>query len=318
LRDHVELDEEVMELFRIDTKYVHYFPESMYRTEPNGDRVFRDEWGTDWRKRADGIYFDWDNRIFENQPFEDIRWPVEIVSEEQLTVMAEQARNLHENTDKSVFCDYVGNCVFERAWYLRGLENFMVELLTDEDFCRRYLDRILEIQISAYERIIERMGEYLEGFFVIDDMGMQRGPIISPDLYRKMIKPCHKALCDFLHQKDMRVIFHSCGSVAELIPDFIEAGIDALNPLQLSADNMDPVYLKKEFGRDVVFWGGGINTQATLAFGSPVEVREEVYRRMDVLAKDGNYVFTAEHCIQPNTPVENILALFEAVNSYPV
>lgn len=317
LRDHVLLDTEVLELFQIDTEFVRAFPDHMYRTEPSGDRVFRDEWGVEWRRKADGLYFELDNRIFGGDAkICEMDWPEEILTEEQLQDMEQQATRLEAGTDRAVFCDYVGPAVFERAWYMRGLDTFLMELLTDEEFIHAYLARILDLQIAAYDRIIQRMGDKIDGFLVIDDVAMQTGPLISPDTYRTAIKPFHRRLFDHLHAADKLVIYHSCGSVTELIPDFIEAGIDALNPLQLSADNMDPVFLKKEFGKDIVFWGGGVSTQGTLEFGSPKDVRKEVSQRMEILADGGGYVFSAEHCIQPNTPVENILALFEAVNSF--
>lgn len=316
LRDHVLLDPKIIELFQVDTAFVRSFPGNMYRTEANGDRVFKDEWGTDWRKKSDGIYYEWDNAVFADTPFEEMDWPNEIITEEQVLELESQAEYLNTFTDRAIFCDYVGPAMFERSWYLRGLDTFMIELLTEKYFVHRYLEKILELQLSAYEKIIDVMGSKLEGFFIIDDVAMQSGPLIAPDIYREMIKPYHKRLFDFIHKAGKIVIYHCCGSATNLIPDFIDAGIDALNPLQLSAENMDPVFLKKEYGKDIVFWGGGVNTQETLAFGTPEEVRSEVRRRMEILAVDGGYVFAAEHCIQPGTPVENILALFEGVNEF--
>lgn len=315
LRDHAVLDQQVIDLFQVDTEFVRSFSEEMYRTEGAGDIVFRDEWGTDWRKSVGGHYFELDNRLYGNMTLEEIQWPETIVSSEQLDEMASQARRLCSETDRAVFCDYVGPCVFERSWYLRGLDDFLVELLTEEAFAHAYMERITDLQIAAYAQIIDAFGDSIEGFFVIDDIAMQSGPMISPDTYRSMIKPYHKRIFDFLHRHDKRIIYHSCGSITRLIPDLLEVGIDALNPLQLSADHMDPVQLKQEFGRDLVFWGGGCSTQSTLAFGSAQDVRDEVLYRMDILARDGGYVFAAEHCIQPGTPVDNILALFETVNS---
>jgi uroporphyrinogen decarboxylase len=314
LRDHAVLDQQVIELFQIDTEFVRSFGEEMYRIE-GGDIVFRDEWGVDWRKRAGGHYFELDNRLFGDKTLEEIEWPETIVTSLQLEDMARQARDLSGNANRAVFCDYVGPCVFERSWYLRGLDDFLVELLTEEAFAHAYMERVTDIQIAAYGAIIDALGDSIEGFFVIDDIAIQSGPMMSPDTYRSMIKPYHKRIFDFLHRHDKRIIYHSCGSVIALIPDLLEIGIDALNPLQLSADHMDPVQLKQEFGKDVVFWGGGCSTQSTLAFGSAQDVRDEVRYRMDILAKDGRYVFSAEHCIQPGTPVENILALSETVNS---
>lgn len=315
LRDHAELHPTVMELFGVDVEYVRWFGEEMYEHRANGDIVFHDEWGVDWRKAVDGHYYELDNRRFSGLTLEQISWPERIVSDDQLLRMRETAEK-HAATERAVFCDYVGPCVFERSWYLRGLDDFLMDLLSEPEFAAPYIERIATLQYDAYERILAAFGDKIDGFFIIDDIAMQSGPMISPDLYRTMIKPHHRRIFELIHRHNKKVIYHSCGAVIDLIPDLIEIGIDALNPLQLSADRMDPVVLKREYGRDLVFWGGGCSTQSTLTFGTPQEVRDEVLFRLDVLARDGGYVFTAEHCIQPGTPVENLLTMMETVLSF--
>jgi uroporphyrinogen decarboxylase len=313
LRDHAEIEQEIRELFKIDTVFIRHFSEKMYHHEINGDIVFQDEWGVPWRKRKNGIYYELDNGKLEELDFDDFDWPEDIISEECLRLMEKDAREKYFTTCNAIYCDYIGPCVFERSWYIRGLSNFLMDLISDEKSSLKYLDRIFEIQIRAYKKILNAIGSYIDGFFVIDDVAMQNGSLISPELYRKIIKPYHKNLFNYIHKYGKKIIYHCCGSVTGLIPDFIDAGIDALNPLQFSACNMDPVFLKKEFGKDIVFWGGGVNTQETLAFGTPEKVKNEILQRVEILGKNGGYVFAAEHCIQPNTPVENILAIIETI-----
>jgi uroporphyrinogen-III decarboxylase len=146
------------------------------------------------------------------------------------------------------------------------------------------------------------------------DFGMQTGLFISPQTYRDLYKPFHKALNDFIHQKtEWKVFIHSCGAVKELIPEFIEAGFDILNPVQCSAAGMDPRELKDRFGRDIVFWGGGVDTQKTLPFGTPQEVYEQVRRRIEIFNTPTGMVFNAIHNIQAQTPLENVVAMFRAL-----
>lgn len=146
------------------------------------------------------------------------------------------------------------------------------------------------------------------------DFGTQRGPFISPSSYRDLYQPFHRRINDFIHQRsNWKTFIHSCGSVYALIPDFIAAGFDVLNPVQCSAAEMDPLRLKREFGRDLVFWGGGVDTQQTMAFGTPAQVAEEVRDRVRLFNQDGGFVFNAVHNIQGNTPIENVEAMFQSL-----
>jgi uroporphyrinogen-III decarboxylase len=146
------------------------------------------------------------------------------------------------------------------------------------------------------------------------DFGTQNGPFIGPDMYRKLYQPFHRRVNDWVHEHTAwKTFIHSCGSVVPFIPDFIEAGFDVLNPVQCSARGMDPRWLKREFGRQLVFWGGGVDTQQTLPFGTPDQVYRQVRERIDIFAEGGGFVFNGIHNIQSNVPTENILAMFRAV-----
>ena len=197
---------------------------------------------------------------------------------------------------------------------IRDVEEWYVSTVTRRGFVREVFARQCDIAIANLERVHEALGERIDIFFVTGtDFGTQRGPFLSPDAYRDIYKPFHKRVNDWVHgNTTWKTFVHSCGGVEPLIGGFIEAGFDILNPVQWSADGMDPERLKKRYGDRITFWGGGIDTQRTLPFGTPEEVREEVKKLVEVFASGGGFVFSAVHNIQSNTPVENVMALFEA------
>ena len=165
------------------------------------------------------------------------------------------------------------------------------------------------------EKLFAAAGPCLEGVIITDDLATQDNLIVSPEIYRRMIKPYQRRLIEFIHSKGVKVILHCCGAIRALLPDFIEMGVQIIHPVQTSARGMDSRGLKREFGKDLAFWGGGCDTQI-LQFGSAKEVEEEVKRRIDDFAPGGGFVFTTTHCIQPGTPVENILAMINTVKRY--
>jgi uroporphyrinogen decarboxylase len=204
--------------------------------------------------------------------------------------------------------------IFEMAWFLRGLDNFLMDLISDRTFCEVLLDRLVEVKCRLYERYLEDTGPYLDVVTMGDDISGQRGPLFDPAIYRELIKPRHAALIRFIKQRTpAKLFFHSCGDVTEFIPDFIEIGVDILNPIQVSV--MDPSRLKSEFGDRLVFWGG-CDTQRVLPFGTTQEVETEVRRRMEEMAAGGGYIFGQVHEVQPGTPPENILAMFRSALRY--
>ncbi|MBP7747458.1 MAG: methyltransferase [Phycisphaerae bacterium] len=183
----------------------------------------------------------------------------------------------------------------------------------------KYIEAVFERQCECAEQniatLIEIFGDRVQvAMLTGTDFGMQTGPMLSSAMYRRLFKPFHTRLNRLIHERSgWRTFIHSCGSVYKLIPEFIDAGFDILNPVQCSAADMDARRLKREFGDRLVFWGGGVNTQHTLAFGSPEEVYREVRERIDVFGAGGGYVFSAIHNVQADTPTDNILAMFRAV-----
>jgi uroporphyrinogen decarboxylase len=180
------------------------------------------------------------------------------------------------------------------------------------------MDRAVDASISCFRLLHQAVGDYCFAWGIAsDDSGTQRGEFINPDLWAEMIKPHYRRLCDWVHKNTQwKTFLHSCGSVYHLIPHFIDAGIDILNPVQTSAANMDPARLKAEFGKRLVFWGGGCDTQAVLSRATPEEVREHVKERLGIFAPGGGFVFNQVHNIQANVPTENVIAMLEAAYEF--
>jgi hypothetical protein len=198
---------------------------------------------------------------------------------------------------------------------IRDVSEWYISTKTRRDYVYAVFERQCELALRNITALIELFGDLVQAAFVTGtDFGTQRGPFISVQSYRDLFKPFHRQVTTHIHRHSgWKVFIHSCGSVYQLIPDFIDAGFDILNPVQCSAAEMDATRLKDRFGREIVFWGGGVDTQKTIAFGTPDQVYREVRERIDVLNREGGFVFNSVHNIQGNTPVENIEAMFKAV-----
>jgi len=232
--------------------------------------------------------------------------------------LAERAKNLYEHTDY-LLVGFFGGHIFQAGQILRGWEQFLVDLLMNRVFAEALMDRLAEGHMRRFDRYAKTVGKYVQVIHVEDDLGMEDRPLIAPELYREVIKPYHQKLYAHIKSRcDAYLMLHTDGAVYPLIPDFIEMGVDILNPVQVSAQGMDTRRLKGEFGRDIVFWGGGCDTQAILPFGTPGSVSEEVRRRIDDLAPGGGFVFTQVHNIQAHVPPENIAAMYETAREYGV
>ncbi len=249
------------------------------------------------------------------------------ISEETVRTLASRAKALHEKTDLGIYMTLPGAgfgdiALVPAPWMknpkgIRDVEEWYISTFTRPDYVRKVFDVQCEYALKNIARLAQAVGDHVQVVFVSGtDFGHQHGQFLSVQSYRDLFKPYHKAVNDQIHRlTKWKTFIHSCGAVYPLIPEFIDAGFDVLNPVQCSADEMDPRRLKREFGRQVVFWGGGVDTQKTLPFGTPEEVYREVRERIDIFFADGTgYVFNTIHNIQSNVPVENILALFRAVD----
>ncbi len=198
---------------------------------------------------------------------------------------------------------------------IRDVAEWYVSLETRRDYVHRVFERQCEIGLRNIDRLAERLGDRVDAVMLTGtDFGTQRGLFLSPETYRELFLPYHRAINRRVHERTRwKTFIHSCGSVIDLIPDFVEAGFDILNPVQCSAAKMDPRTLKREFGPHLVFWGGGVDTQRTLPFGTPEEVYREVRERIEIFGEGGGFVFNTVHNVQGNTPTENLQAMFRAL-----
>ncbi len=243
-------------------------------------------------------------------------WHLDIFDDKQYKLFINNIKEFYEVTDYSIMLA-VGCNLFETGTFLRGMENFLCDIYIDKKGAKRLLDFLVERYLRLLDRVLKGVGEYVDILQFGDDLGSQTGPFMSPDVFREVFKPRYKKMWDFIHNNSgCKVFLHSCGSNYELIPDLIDAGLDILNPVQTTAKNMEPERLKKEFGKEITFWGGGCNTQYILSTGSPKEVREDVKKRIDIFAKNGGFVFNQIHNILANVPPENVIAMIEAAYKY--
>lgn len=228
------------------------------------------------------------------------------------------ARKLYEETDYSIVANY-SSLIFEPGqWFYRN-DDFFVKLLTEPQEMHALFEKLTEIHIQRLDKYLDQVGPYADVLVTSDDLGMQTGPLLSRELYREMIFPWHREIYQFVKKKcDIKIFLHSCGGIYDLLPDLIEAGVDIINPVQTSAVGMDPRRLKEEFGRDLVFWGGGVDNQHTLTGADTATVQEEVRRNCEIFMKDGGFVFNHIHNLLPGIPPENIVAMFDAVNQHAV
>ena len=238
------------------------------------------------------------------------------LDEEGLHIRRETARELRERTDRAIYGSFGGNLV-ETGEFLFRIDNFLFQLAANPDRVHRFLDRLMELHLANLEKYLSAAGPYIDLIGFGDDMGMQTGPMFSPEMYREFFKPRHKILWNRAKElcPGIKVSLHCCGGVYPLLGDMIEAGLDAINPVQFICTDMEPERLKWEFGKDLVFWGGGCDTQSVLRSASPLEVSDHVKRQVDILSPGGGFVFQQVHNILADVPAENIVAMFETVRN---
>lgn len=225
------------------------------------------------------------------------------------------AEKLRRNTDKAILGLFGGN-LLEFGQFMYRNDNFFMLLAGEPDKAHAFLDKMVEIHLGNLESYLNAVGNSIDIIVFGDDLGMQSGPQISPQMYREFFKPGHNILWNRAKElADVKVMLHCCGGVRELLPDLIEAGLDAINPVQISSSGMDLSELKKEFGRELVFWGGGCDTGKVLCHETPEAVMQHVQKQVEIGRKGGGFVFQQVHNIMADVPPGNVAAMFEAVSS---
>ncbi len=318
--------EAVLERLGVDTRYVaagasQSFKGGVVRRERDGRlwEDFEDEFGVVWSRPEDAPnYFDISHSPLAGLPLEQIRdYPFPDGGDpSRFAGLRERALCLRRETPYAVVAGISG-VVYEICWYMRGLENLFIDMVERPEVLATIIDRTLRYWLDWFHGFLDEAGDVVDVIMIGDDLTGQDGPLFQPRVYRAIVKPRQQALVAYIKSRTKaKIWYHSCGSILPYIPDLISNGIDALNPVQITARGMDPNALKSRFGDRLTFWGGAVNTQKTLPRGTPAEVREEVRRNLAAFMPGGGYVFANVHNIQADVPPDNVLALFDAAREF--
>lgn len=315
----------VLERLYIDTRYIYLQASRDWQDIELPDNTYQDEFGVIRKAafNADGwlLYYD-----FVGHPLSDaetvadlakFKWP-DPHEPSRYEGIEEAARKMSKETEYGVMANVISS-IFEFSWYLRGYMRFYEDLILHPDIIRALLGMMGEYQRALMSEVLDRIGPYISVVMTGSDLGTQRAPAMSPEVYYSLVWPEYKQLWDLIKSKtDAKIFYHSCGSLYPMIPYLIEGGVDILHPVQPRASEMgDREKLKREFGDKLTFWGG-FDQQHVLPHGSPREVREETKRLLDAFMPGGGFVFAAGHNIQTDVPPENVIALFDTVREFGV
>ncbi len=342
LIDHLGLDEEleimdavqqlakpseaVLERLRVDTRYVAAgaaggWTGGIVRNERDG-RLWHDltdEFGVTWSMPEDTPYYmDITHHPLAEASIGDIAdYPFPKGDDlGRFEGLRQRALELKTNTPYAVVSGISG-VVYEICWYMRGLEQWFCDMIAQPEFCEALIDQTLKFWMDWFRVFLDEVGDVVDVIMIGDDLAGQHGPLFDPAFYRGVVKPRHKQLVQYIRSRtDTKIWYHTCGCCVEYIPDLLDNGIHVLNPVQISADGMEPSALKERFGRDLVFWGGAIDSQHVLPNASPDKIREDVRRHLEMWKPGGGYVFNNVHNIQAGVPGENVVALYDAAYEY--
>lgn len=310
-------DESILRRFEVDTQFLGLSPYEGSQRQIDDD-TYLDEWGTTWRKAQDGHYLYVDGPFFNlKKPsldlLDDRNWPAPD-NPGYYRNLGDRARSARAGGRAVVLNLPVG--VVHQGQFLRGFGDWLKDLYKNRAFSERTMDIVAERWIAVATKALDLCGGNVDIVFFGDDLASQLAPLFDPEMYRALVKPRHRRMIAAIKAKaDVKVLYHSCGAVARLIDDLVDIGVDAINPVQVTAADMNPSDLKSRFGKRISFWGG-INTQEILPFGSPDQVRAEVRRVIDILGEGGGYVLNSVHNIQDDVPIDNILAMFDEARAY--
>ncbi len=295
-------------------------PLDFITAKQNGQTVTLDKTGRAIRRMPDGcLYFEfcyWP--LAEAETFADIDrlFHMKPITAQDLVETKARAKWLYENTDYALMLGFGGN-ILEGGQEAFGWERFMTEVALNTELVEYALDKMVEVYMENLRVYLSELGPYIQLIQMGDDLGTQTAPMLSPNLYRRVVKPRHAKQYRFIRENsDVHVFLHACGSCYDIMGDLVDEGVEALNPVQTSATGMEPRRLKKEFGDKLTFWGGGCDTQFVLPNATPAEIDAHVKERIEILAPGGGFVFTQIHNVQSNIPPENVVAVYDAAIKY--
>jgi uroporphyrinogen decarboxylase len=318
--------EKVLELFHVDVRYVTaHGPDSFQGDIELNKRDGRlwhdleDEFGVVWSMPDDQmLYMDISHHPLADATIDDVAdYPFPDGGDpSRFTGVREKALEIKNHTPYALSSGICG-VTYEICWYMRGLEQWFIDMIQNPAMCEALIDRTSQFWVDWMAGFLGEVGDLLDVIMIGDDLAGQHGPLFSPAFYRRVVRPRQQRVIDVIKaHTQAKIWYHTCGSCVEYIPDLIEMGVDALNPVQISARGMDPAMLKEQFGRQITFWGGAIDTQHILPFATPEQVRQEVRRNIESFRPGGGFVFNNVHNIQAGVPPENIVAMFETAYDY--
>lgn len=313
----VEPEEEVLEYFDVDLRGVGPGPPEKGGDKELGENRYQDEWGVVRVKPPGSFYYDLvDSPLSGPLASSDIMnygWP-DPHDPGRIKGLREKVERLRGSTDYAIVLSLPSPFV-HISQYIRGFEDWFIDSVANPRLLGMLCDAILDVTLAMCGDALKEVGELVDIVFCADDLGMQNGPIVSPEIYRRLFKMRHKRYLQFVHDHtSAKLAFHTCGSVWDLLDDLIEIGVEVLNPIQVAAAKMDTIQLKKRYGKHLSFWGA-IDTQHILPHGAKEDVEREVKRRIGHLARGGGYILSAVHNIQPDVPPSNIVTMYEWARS---
>ena len=318
------IDDDIRDRLGIDTYFIHgkWADPAAASVRVEGKYfVYEDEWGVGRRMpREGGLYYDIYKHPFDSDHWktmlEDYQWPDPLAGH-RFEGLAEEAKQAQA---KGLFVVLMGLCpgIMEMATWLCGFERFFLDLALQPEVCQFFLNRIGELKLAYWPRAFELAGDHIDAVNEADDLAGQDSLLMSANMYRQVVKPHHQRLFCAIRQAapKVKIIFHTCGAVREIIPDLIEIGVDVLNPIQTSARDMDAKELKDEFGKDLCFWGGGIDTQHVLLEGTAQQITDHVRSNIKTFGPGGGFVFGPTHVYQADVPPENFMVVWNTVQKY--
>jgi uroporphyrinogen decarboxylase len=316
------IHESIQEHFHGDCRHIRPINVTVPQNEANdvtenGEEIFVDQWGV--KRRIENGYASISEYIMPEASMEvlaNFSWPDPAKDMDYSQVKGE-AKKLHDEGEYAIVGSMgtPGN-LFEQCWCLRGMPQFFMDMAGNKEFAHALLRKIVDIRKENARIFLDEVGEYLDVFQLADDLAMQNGPFVSPAMYKEMIKPYQAELFQFVKERtNAKLYYHSCGAVTGLLDDFVEIGVDILNPVQVSATGMETDQLKKRFGKNLSFWGA-IDTFDVLPNGSVRDVEKEVAKRIRDLAPGGGYILGSVHNMQSDVPPENVIAMYEAAQKF--
>jgi uroporphyrinogen decarboxylase len=318
--------EAVLRRLRVDTRYIAAGAAAGWKGGivgcERGGRLWHDltdEFGVRWSMPDDDPkYMDITHHPLASATIRDVRdYPFPMGDDAgRFAGLRDKALTIRRDTPYAVVSGISG-VVYEICWYMRGLEQWFCDTVERPEFCEALLDRTLKFWMDWFRVFLDEVADVVDVIMIGDDLAGQYGPLFNPEFYRRIVKPRHKALTQYIRSRTRaKIWYHTCGGCAGLIPDLLDNGIDILNPVQIGAAGMEPRELKEEFGKKIAFWGGGMDSQHVLPWATTGEVSEHVRRNLEIWKPGGGYVFNSVHNIQSGVPAGNILAMYDAAYEF--